>query len=106
MIRNHRSVTALQAAHESPTLAYLAALTEESAARLKSIQSLIPKSLQSSIKAGPIDGPVWCLILENNAVSAKLRQLMPAIQAHLRSKGWEVTSIRLKVQMSSPSLGR
>jgi hypothetical protein len=106
MIRNHRSVTALQAAHESPTLAHLAGLANESSARLKSIQGLIPKSLLGSIKAGPIDGTVWCLILENNAVAAKLRQLMPALQAHLRSKGWEVTSIRLKVQMSSSSLGR
>jgi len=103
MSKNHRSVTALQAAHESPTLAHLADLSAESKARLKSIDGLIPKGLQSSIQAGPIEGSVWCLILDNNAVAAKLRQLTPAIQAHLRSKGWEVTSIRLKVQMSSPA---
>lgn len=102
MIRNHRSVTALQAAHESPALAHLALLAAESSARLKSIESLVPKPLLKSIQAGPIDGTVWCLILENNAVAAKLRQLMPALEAHLRSKGWEVTAIRLKVQMSSP----
>ncbi|WP_293660678.1 hypothetical protein [Rhodoferax sp. OV413] len=103
MSKNHRSVTALQAARESPTLARLADLSDESKARLRSIGVLIPKGLQNSIQAGPIEGPVWCLILENNAVAAKLRQLIPAIQAHLRSKGWEVTSIRLKVQMSSPA---
>lgn len=106
MIRNHRSVTALQAAHESPTLAHFANLANESSARLESIQGLIPKSLLSSIKAGPIDGTVWCLLLENNAVAAKLRQLMPALQVHLIAKGWEVTSIRLKVQMSSLPLSR
>ncbi|WP_296509215.1 DciA family protein [Rhodoferax sp.] len=101
MIRNHRSITALQAAHESPTLSHLAALAKESSARLQSLQGVIPSPLLRYIKAGPIEGSTWCLLLENNAVAAKLRQLMPALQAHLRSKGWEVTSIRLKVQMSS-----
>jgi hypothetical protein len=103
MSKNHRSVTALQAAKESPTLAHLAELSAESTARLRSIASLVPTALLKSIKPGPIEGDVWCLILDNNAVAAKLRQLMPAIQAHLRSKGWEVTSIRLKVQMASPA---
>jgi hypothetical protein len=101
MIRNHRSVTALQAAHESPTLSHLSALTKESSARLKSLESLIPSALLKNIKPGPIEGSTWCLLLDNNAVAAKLRQMMPALQAHLRSKGWEVTSIRIKVQMSS-----
>jgi ethanolamine ammonia-lyase small subunit len=40
------------------------------------------------------------LLLDNNAVAAKVRQLLPSLEAHLRSKGWEITSIRLKVQMS------
>ncbi len=101
MIRNHRSLSALQAAHESPALAHLAKLAEESQARLKSLNKLLPPAILRSVKAGPIDGDVWCLILDNNAVAAKLRQLMPAITAHLRAKGWEVTSIRLKVQMTS-----
>ncbi|MDZ7891318.1 MAG: hypothetical protein U5L73_06115 [Rhodoferax sp.] len=101
MIRNHRSVSALQAAHESPTLSHLAVLTKESSARLKSLERLIPGGILKNIKPGPIEGTTWCLLLDNNAVAAKLRQLTPALQAHLQSKGWEVTSIRLKVQMSS-----
>jgi ethanolamine ammonia-lyase small subunit len=39
-------------------------------------------------------------LLDNVAVAAKIRQLLPALEAHLRSKGWEVNSIRLKVQMA------
>lgn len=81
-------------------LARLSELATESVARLKAIESLIPGPLRQSIKAGPIDGPTWCLILDNNATAAKIRQLLPAIQAHLRVKGWEVNSIRLKVQIS------
>lgn len=101
MIRNHRSLSAIQAAQESPALAHLTLLAAESNARLRSLEGLLPRALMRSIQAGPIEGSTWCLILDNNAVAAKLRQLMPAIQAHLRTKGWEVTSIRFKVQMSS-----
>ena len=91
----------MQATQESPVLARLAALSTESMARLKAIQPLIPAGLASSVKAGPIDGPVWCLIMNNNASAAKIRQLLPAIEALLRNQGWEVNSIRLKVQISA-----
>ncbi|MCF8167300.1 MAG: hypothetical protein K9K38_08365 [Rhodoferax sp.] len=95
--RNH-SYTVLQATQDSPTLARLSELAMESSARLKSIQSLIPSGLRAAVRPGPIEGTAWCLILDNNAVAAKLRQLVPALQAHLRSKGCEVTAIRLKIQ--------
>jgi hypothetical protein len=47
-----------------------------------------------------VDGTSWCLLVTGNAAAAKLRQLLPALQAHLRSRGWEVNSIRLKVQIT------
>lgn len=100
MNRRQRSVTLMQATQESPTLARLTELATDSLARLKAIQPLIPAALQASVKAGPIDGPVWCLILDNNATAAKIRQLLPSIESLLRTQGWEVTSIRLKVQLS------
>lgn len=100
MIRRHVPVTLLQATQDSPVLARLSALSDDSVARLKAIQSLIPAALRSAVTAGPIDGPAWCLLLDNNAAAAKMRQLLPALIAHLRSKGWEVTSIRLKVQIN------
>jgi hypothetical protein len=100
MNRRHHAVTLLQASQDSPTLARLGELTRDSVARLKAVESLIPAALFSAIKAGPIEGPVWCLILDNNAAAAKIRQLLPALQSHLRVKGWEVNSIRLKVQIT------
>nr|WP_315430034.1 hypothetical protein [uncultured Albidiferax sp.] len=99
-LRN-QSFTLLQAAADSPTLARLTALAQESNDRLKAVKGLMPEALWSAIKAGPIEGSSWCLLVNSNAVSAKLRQLSPALLAHLRSKGWDVTAIRLKVQMKA-----
>lgn len=98
MIRRNHAITLQQATRESETLSRLCDLADESAQRLKSIESLLPPSLRTCVRPGPIDGPVWCLLLDNNAVAAKVKQLLPALQAHLRAKGWEVSAIRLKVQ--------
>ena len=96
---NHRknSMTLLQATQESPVLARLSDLARESNARLQAIDPLIPQGLRSAVTAGPIDGTVWCIILDNNSVAAKFRQLLPSLSAHLRNKGFDVQSIRLKV---------
>lgn len=98
MNRRHQAVTLLQATQESPVLARLSELARDSQARLQAIQPLIPAPMRAALTAGPIDGGTWCLMVSNNAAAAKLRQLLPALAAHLRSRGWEVTSIRLKVQ--------
>ena len=105
MASDSRSYTVLQAARATPGLARLAELSQTSLAMLKAIEPLVPTALRYAIKAGPIDttkGGNWCLIVDNNATAAKVRQLLPAFAAHLRSKGWEVSAIRLKVQ-SAPS---
>lgn len=98
MIRRNHAITLLQATQESETLSRLCDLADESAQRLKSIESLLPTTLRHRVRPGPIEGPTWCLLLENNAAAAKIKQLLPALQAHLRTKGWEVNAIRLKVQ--------
>jgi len=101
MNRRHHAVSLSQAAQDSPMLARLADLTRESSARLAAIQALLPPALRPSIAAGPIDGAVWCLLLDNNATAAKVRQLLPALASHLRTKGWQVESIRLKVRSAT-----
>ena len=98
MNRRQPPFTLEQAAQESPTFAKLTALARESGERLAAIQPLIPAPLRTSVKAGPIEADTWCLLVDGSAAAAKLRQLLPALQAHLRSRGWEVTAIRLKVQ--------
>lgn len=98
MNRRHQPVSLQQATQESPTLARLTALARDSKDRLQAIERLIPATLLPAVQAGPIEGSTWCLLVKNNAAAAKLRHLLPALQAHLRSRGWEVTAIRLKIQ--------
>ena len=91
------TLTIHQAAGNSPSLARLTELVRESNDRLKAIESLLPVALRPAVKAGPIDGESWCLLVSGNAAAAKVRQLVPLIQARLLGKGWKVTSIRLKI---------
>jgi hypothetical protein len=76
----------------------LSELIRASSDRLQTIRTLLPAPLRASVQAGPIEDGCWCLLVSSNAVAAKLRQLVPALQAHLSQKGLPVTSIRVKVQ--------
>lgn len=96
--RRLHPVTLQQAADESPTLARLAQLARDSGERLEAVVSLIPAPLRSAVRPGPIEGPSWCLLVDSNAAAAKLRQVIPALLNRLCDRGWQVTSIRLKVQ--------
>jgi hypothetical protein len=91
------TLTIHQAAGNSPSLARLTELVRESNDRLKAIESLLPEALRPAVKAGPIEGESWCLLVSSNAAAAKIRQLLPLIRTHLVGKGWKVTSIRLKI---------
>lgn len=98
MNRHASAISLIQASQNNPTLARLMDLQRDSSARLQAIKALIPAPLRDSVQAGPIEEGVWCLLLANNTMTAKLRQLLPAFEAHLRVSGLEVKSIRLKVR--------
>ncbi len=95
--RRHHAITVQQASREAPQLAQLLRQSQEAQQRLRSITPLIPPGLRFAVQAGPIDGTTWCLLVASPTASAKLRQLLPAFAAHLRSKGWQVDEIRLRV---------
>ncbi|MBL0422284.1 hypothetical protein JI739_18190 [Ramlibacter sp. AW1] len=96
--RRHHPVTLAQAAEQSPSLSRLLHLVQASSQRLDLVRSQLPPSLRSAVSAGPLEDGQWCLLVRGNAAAAKLRQLLPALQAHLRTKGCEVGQIRIKVQ--------
>ena len=98
MNRRQPSVTLLQASQSNPGLAKLMNLNRESNERLLAITALIPEALRQDVLAGPYEEGVWCLLLANNTTAAKLRQLLPAFEAHLRVRSLGVTSIRLKIR--------
>ncbi len=74
----------------------------ESGELLKSIEALLPLAIRPAVNAGPIDGEVWCLLVEGNAAAAKTRQLLPTLQAALQAKGHKISTIRLKVLLAGP----
>jgi hypothetical protein len=98
MQRRHHAIPLQQAAQESPSLASLMNRVHASTERLNAVRSLLPTALRPSVQAGPIDEGCWCLMVQSNAVAAKVRQLVPALLAHLNTHGLGVASIRIKVQ--------
>ena len=103
MNRRQPSVTLLQASQNHASLAKLMELNRASKARFDAIATLIPDTLRPNVTAGPLTDGVWCLLLSNTTTAAKLRQLLPAFEAHLRVHQLEVKSIRLKVSGASGS---
>ncbi len=96
--RRHHAIPLHQAAEESPTLARLVERVHASSQCLEAIRPVLPAPLRASVQAGPLEDGQWCLLVSSNAVAAKLRQLLPALQLQLSARGLGVRSIRLKVQ--------
>lgn len=91
------SKSLLQATMEAPRLARFSELIAASGTLRATIDCLLPATIRPHVRAGQWDNETWCLLADNNAVAAKLRQLLPALEAHLRTKGYIVKSIRIKV---------
>ncbi|MEG0719776.1 MAG: hypothetical protein RSB86_18445 [Comamonas sp.] len=100
--RRHLAISLEQAAQSSPALSLLVSQAREANARMKAIEPLLPPSLRHSVRPGPIEGSTWCLIIKSNAAASKVRYLLPSFEAHLRTKGWDVAHIQLKVLNTSP----
>jgi len=101
MRRSNTSFSVLQASMDSPTLARLVDLSAQSSACLRCIATLLPPGLRLGVQAGPIEGQVWCLLVESTAIAAKLRQLQPSMLERLAHGGHDITAIRLKVRTAS-----
>lgn len=87
-----------QALRQSPALVRLQQLMRESDARFEAIRSSLPAAMAAHVKPGPLDDAGWSLLAANASVAAKLRQLQPRLEDVLRERGWQVSTIRVKVQ--------
>ena len=79
------------------SLSQLQALARDGQNRLQAILPLLPVSMRSLVQSGGIEGESWCILVPNSAMAAKLRQFLPSLCAHLRTKGWNVQLITVKV---------
>jgi hypothetical protein len=98
-VRLRSAVPVVQAATQAPSLAALAQLAQQSIECLRLVAPLLPPAMRPSVQAGPLNEGQWCLLVANSAVAAKLRQLIPALTAHLRTHGKAVHEIRIKIMM-------
>ncbi len=92
------SLSVSEALRRSAPLTQLRARLQDSADRFAAIQPALPGTLARQVRPGPVDEEGWSLLAANAAVAAKLRQVKPRLEALLRERGWQVSSIRIRVQ--------
>ncbi len=92
-----RAVSVTQAALGSGVLGPLWRQAQSAQACLAELRSVLPASLLSQVQSGPIQEGVWTLLVGHSSAAAKIRQWVPALQAHVRTKGWPVQRIDVKV---------
>ena len=68
-------------------LSQLNARLEASRRRLRVITPALPGALQASVQCGTLDEDGWSLLAANAAVAAKLRHLLPRLEALLAQAG-------------------
>ena len=91
------AVPLADALQDSEPLARLAERLKDSRRRFECIEALLPPSLAAQAKPGPVDVHGWTLLARTPAGAAKLRQLVPLLQAHLAEHGFRMAPIRVKV---------
>ena len=81
----------------SEALGALLKRLRESQARYAAITPLLPASLRAAVSAGPLDDSAWVLLAANASAAAKLRQLVPELEAAVQAAGWAGPPIKIKV---------
>lgn len=97
LVLRGKSQSVAQIMDGATSLSQLQALARDGQNRLQAILPLLPVSMRGLVQSGGVEGQAWCILVPNSAVAAKLRQLLPSLCAHLRTKGWDVQTIQLKV---------
>jgi hypothetical protein len=82
----------------SEPLARLLQRLQQSRERYACIRQCLPEHLQPLVRPGPLDDKHWSLLVANGAAAAKLRQLLPSLEAALLAGGWQGSAILIKVQ--------
>ena len=86
----------------SAPLAQLLKRARESRARYAAVSALLPEGLREAVRPGPLDDEGWMLLAAHGAAAAKLRQLLPRLEAALLQAGWQGTPIKVRIQPPQP----
>jgi len=74
------------------------------AQRLRALQQFvleaIPSALALASRVANLKAGTLVILADNSAIAAKLRQLAPRLLLHLSERGFEVTGIRVEVQVN------
>jgi hypothetical protein len=73
----------------------------DSQARFEVIAPLLPAALKQAVKAGPLDDSSWVLLAAHASAAAKLRQMLPQLEAALTAAGWQGPTLRVKVSSAA-----
>lgn len=77
----------------------------EKAKELTSIQKIwneiVPSQLEQFTQAGNIEHKRLTVHVENGAIAAKIKLLLPSLISKLQKQGVEVTSIRVQIEVQS-----
>ncbi len=79
-------------------LAALTARIARSQACFDALRDELPATLRAAVRPGPIDDTGWSLLAANAAVAAKLRHLLPRLEAALRSQVGVALPIRIRIR--------
>jgi hypothetical protein len=93
-----RTLPLADAMGASEPLAHLLARVKASRERFDAtVAPLLPDALRAAVRPGPLDDRGWVLLADSPAVAAKLRHLLPQVQAALVAAGWPQGSLKVKV---------
>ena len=90
-------LTLANALDASEALAGLLQRVQQSRDRLAVISAFLPEALREHIRAGPLDETRWVVLVPDSAAAAKLRQLLPKLDAALAAGGFTGPPTRIKV---------
>lgn len=62
------------------------------------VVSALPPNMRGAFEVVKLENHTLTLIVSSAAFAAKFRQLAPRVTAHMRTAGWNIAEIKLKVQ--------
>lgn len=91
---------------QSATLSQLLQRVRESRDHLAAMAPHLPPGLAGQVRPGPLDSESWLLLVSSGSAAAKLRQSLPTLLDAMRTRGWQGTSIKVRVQPPPPEGSR